>query len=71
MKTRIMKPLLAMAGMALYAPSAFSHSIGEHSGGLVQQLMHILQSADHLFIILALGVVVSLLIRHVKNKQDE
>jgi len=71
MKTQHIKPLLVMTGMMLYVPSALSHSSGEHSGGLVQQIMHILQSADHLFIILALGVVVSLLIRHVKNKQGE
>lgn len=71
MKIRLMKSLIAMAGMVLYVPSAFSHTSGEHSGGLMQQLMHILQSADHLFIILALGVVVGLLMLHVKNKQGQ
>ena len=71
MKIQYIKSLLVMAAMMLYVPPALSHSSGEHSGGLVQQLMHILQSTDHLFIILALGVVVTLLIRHVINKQGE
>jgi hydrogenase/urease accessory protein HupE len=71
MNTRHMKLLIVMAGMILYIPSAFSHTSGEHSGGFVKQIMHIIQSADHLFIILALAVVVSLLIRYVKNKQGQ
>lgn len=50
--------------MLLTAPSVHAHIAGEHSGGLLQQLMHILQSTDHLFIILALGVVISVLIHH-------
>ena len=71
MKIRRMKSLIAMGGMVLYVPSAFSHTSGKHSGGLVQQLLHILQNADHLFIILTLGAVVSLLMFHVKNKQGQ
>ena len=71
MKTLHIKSLLTIAGTLLYMPSAFSHTSGEHSGNLLQQVMHILQSTDHLFIILALGVVVSMLIRHARNKADD
>jgi hydrogenase/urease accessory protein HupE len=71
MKTRHTKSLLAMTAMMLYVPSAISHTSGEHSGGMLQQLLHMVQNADHLFIMLALSVVVSLLLRHVINKQGE
>lgn len=63
------KMLMAITAMVLYVPAVYSHTSGEHSGGLLQQVMHILQSADHLFIILALGVLVSLIYRLAK-KQD-
>lgn len=70
MKTLRLKKLLAIIGMVLYVPSAFSHTSGVHSGGMLQQLIHMLQSADHLFIVLALVVVVSVLIRQAINKTN-
>jgi hydrogenase/urease accessory protein HupE len=71
MKTSRINKALITSGMLLLATSASGHTSGEHGGGLVQQLMHILQSTDHLFIILALGVAASFLIRLLKNNADK
>lgn len=71
MKLSRIKLLTTAAATLFYATSGYAHISGEHSGGFVQQIMHILQNADHLFIILALGIVVSLLLRHVKNHSDK
>ena len=71
MKTLRIHKALITSGMLLLATSASGHTSGEHSGGLVQQLMHILQSTDHLFIILALGVAASWLIRLLNNNSDK
>ena len=62
--------LLLTTGILSYASAGFGHSTGDHAGGVLQQLMHIIQSADHLFIILALAVAVSLLIRQAKSKRN-
>lgn len=70
MKYFSFKSLLMTLLMLLPATAAYGHSAGQHSGGLIQQLMHILQSADHLFIILAMGVVISLLLRQLLKHRD-
>lgn len=71
MKTSRIHKVLITSGMLLLATSVSGHTRGEHGGGLVQQLMHILQSTDHLFIILALGVAASLLIGLLRNNPDK
>lgn len=63
MKVSGLNTLLMSVALMLYATSSYSHTGGEHSGGILQQLMHILQSVDHLFIILTL-VVVAVLLAH-------
>jgi hydrogenase/urease accessory protein HupE len=70
MKTHSMKIALLAPAITLYATNVFGHTDGSHTGGLVQQLMHILQSTDHLFIILALAVAVSVLVRQVRKRRD-
>ena len=70
MKKLTLKSLLMTLATLLPASAVYGHSSGEHSGGFMQQLMHILQSADHLFIILAMGVAISVLIRHVIKNRD-
>jgi len=70
MKTYGLNRLLMSAVMLLYASAGYAHTSGQHSGGLLQQLMHILHSPDHLFIILALLVVAGLLMRQSRKHRD-
>ena len=62
--------LLLSAAMLLYASAGYAHSSGQHGGGLLQQLIHILRSPDHLFIILALLLVAGLLMRQARKHRD-
>jgi hydrogenase/urease accessory protein HupE len=62
--------LLIATAMMLYAPPGYSHSSGEHAGGIAQQLLHMLQSADHLFIVLALVVVAGMLVYQFARNRD-
>lgn len=54
-----------------FGTTVSGHTAGEHGGGFMQQVMHIVQSADHLFIVLALGVAVSVLWYWISTNQDE
>ena len=58
--------------IVLLAPfkEALAHIDGVHSGGLLQSLMHLLQSPEHLTILLVTAVVVSLLVRNVIRKRN-
>jgi hypothetical protein len=47
----------------------FAHIDGVHTGGLLEMLWHILQSPEHLMVMLVMLVVVSLLVRAVIKKR--
>ena len=56
--------------MLLMSSSAFSHTTGTHAGGFMQQLQHLLQSADHLLIIVALAIVAGIAVYQYISKNS-
>ncbi len=70
MKKHFIRNILMTPVVTMYAAQALGHTNGPHSGGLLEQLVHILTSTDHLFIVLSLLVVVSLLVREVIKNRD-
>ena len=51
------------------ATDALAHIDGVHTGGLLEMLWHILQSPEHLMVMLVMLVVVSLLVRAASKKR--
>ncbi|MFW2373331.1 MAG: HupE/UreJ family protein [Gammaproteobacteria bacterium] len=68
MKTVIRYSLFLLA-MMVPMSELYAHSDGVHSGGWIQNLLHIMQNTDHLIIILAVGVVASFLVRDIIKKR--
>lgn len=68
MKT-VIKYSLFLLAMIVPMGELYAHTDGVHSGGWMQSLLHIMQNTDHLMIILAAGVIASLLVRDIIKKR--
>ena len=68
MKTVIKYSLLLIA-MIVPMGELYAHTNGVHGGEWMQSLLHILQSADHLMVILAVAVVASFLVRDIIKRR--
>ena len=67
MKTVIRYSLFLLA-MIAPAGEVYAHVDGAHSGGLMQSLLHIVQSPEHLTIMFVVAVVASFLVGAVIKK---
>lgn len=68
MKT-VIKYSLFLLAMIVPMGELYAHADGVHAGGWMQNLLHIMQNSDHLMIILAVGVIASLLVRDIIKKR--
>jgi len=68
MKT-VIKYSLFLLTMIVPMGELYAHADGVHAGGWMQNLLHIMQNTDHLIIILAVGVIASLLVRDIIKKR--